>query len=433
MVRNGFFYLSAGFILFISGCGGSKGTSTMIDGGGSPALTAANPQGEGQPAGTTAPATGTPGSGDSGGAGAAPPASGQSVPPEPPKGTAPSAAWSPLAAPVHAGQAMSLSTAVAGGVLYLAWEELGKVSTAHWDGAQWKTDGVMNQNPNVAASVPVLAVDGEALYLSWVEDHSFYLAKREGGKWSLAAAPSQKPSVSGCAPGNVDLTVRQGIADVAFDTFCQDTGYVSTAVDEWSGSWVGQGGTGAHFGESPYHRKYDLRSNPDGLFLAVVTEDNASRVAELSLYHRTADGWSQQGGMVNDPDLLTPAAFSLAMIRNQPYLAFHQGTLAVKQWSGKEWSTVGAPIAAAGIDPYLTGVEETPYLLFAAPGAAAGTKSLQVSYWNGSAWTEKGSRLNQETDNQVEILSLSLGAAGNLLYAAWIENGSIHLMSSAYK
>jgi hypothetical protein len=375
-------------------------------------------------------------SGDQGGAGTAPAASGdQTTPPAPPKETAPSAAWSALAAPAHAGQAMSLSTATAGGVFYVAWEELGKVSVAHWDGTQWRNDGVMNQNPAAAASVPVLAADGEALYLSWVENQSFYLVKREGGKWVSAAAPSRKSSISGCAPGNVDLTVRQGIAAVAFDSFCSDTGYVSTTVDEWSGSWISKGGTGTHFGESAYHRKYDLRSNGDGLFLAVVTEDNASRIAELNLFHRAADDWAQQGGAVNDPDLLSPASFSLAMIQNKPYLAFYQGALAVKQWSGEAWASVGAPIDAASTDPYLLGVEETPYLIFGVPGTATaegnGTQSLQVSFWNGTAWTAKGSRLNEETD--AEILSLSLSASTNQLYAAWIEGGSIRLMSNIYK
>src|SRR5581483_154614 len=238
-----------------------------------------------------------------------------------------------------------------------------------------------------------------------------------------------------CAPGNVDLTARQGIVDVAYDTFCQETGYVSTAVDEWSGAWVSEGGTGTHFGESPYHRKYDLRSSPDGLFLAVVTEDNASKMAELNLFFRTDDAWVQQGGMVNDPDLLTPAAFSLAMIRNKPYLAFHQGTLVVKQWSDARWSQVGKPITADMIDPYLTGVEETPYLIFAVPGAPTAdgksTRSVQVSLWNGTDWTPKGNRLNKETD--ADILSLSLSASPDRLYALWIENGSIHVMSSAYK
>ncbi|HZR46414.1 MAG TPA: hypothetical protein VFA47_06905, partial [Candidatus Manganitrophaceae bacterium] len=129
----------------------------------------------------------------------------------------------------------------------------------------------------------------------------------------------------------------------------------------------------------------------------------------------------------------TPSAFSLAMIQNKPYLAFHQGALAVKQWSGGAWSSVGAPLDAVAIHPYLTGVEGTPYLLFAAPGSAAGTKSLQVSSWNGTAWTAKGSRLNQDTNDEVELLSLSMASAGNTLYAAWIEGGTIHLMSSAFK
>ncbi len=432
MQKNGFYFWLAALVLFIPACGGSNTGSSKTTTEGS-AVTASRE--DNASAGATA-AAGEDIAGDQGGAAVTPTPPGssggdQAVPSDP--GAAPSpasATWAPLAPPVHSGQALSLSMATAGGVPYVAWEESGKVFVAHWDGTQWKTDGSRNRNPSHAASVPALAADGEALYLSWVEARAFYLEKREGGTWTPVAS---RAGTFDCSPGNVDLAVHQGVATVASDTFCADSMYVSTAVEQWAGAWVSQGGVGAHYGESPYHRKYELRSDPNGLYLAGVTENRSMEGTELQLFHRTADEWTLQGERPNDPFLFTPAAFSLALIKGKPYLAMHQGGLEVKQWSGEGWAAVGSVIPAAAVDPYLVGIGETPYLIFAAPGSAAGTRSVQVSFWDGNAWTAKGGPLNQEKSDEVETASLSLASTGAALYAAWIEGGSIQVRSIPLK
>jgi hypothetical protein len=346
--------------------------------------------------------------------------------------------WTSLGSPTKSGEALSLSIATAGGIPYVAWEEAGKVYVAHWNGTAWNSEGAMNHQ-NQTASVPVLAAEGEALYLAWVETGEvppfrfLYLAKREGNKWIELASRTGNTE---CGPGNVDLTVRQGIAAVAWDSFCNDSMYSATAVDQWTGSWASTGGVSdqgeeTHFADSPYYRKYDVRSGTNGLYLAVAMEDNASRMKGLQLFQHGANGWVSQGGRVNDPELFSPASFSLALVQDKPYLAFYQGELVVKQWSGKTWAAVGSPIKATADDPSLIGVEGTPYLLFAVPGAPAidgtDTRFLQVSFWNGSAWVMKGDRLNKETD--ATILSPSLSASSSQLYAGWIEGGAIHVMS----
>jgi hypothetical protein len=440
MRRNVLFYLLAGFILFVAACGGSKsgtqpnttgteggGIAASEENGGPSTTVAALPDGA-----DTAP-------GDQGGA-SAPPASGNTpAPAGPGAGSSPSQPnWKALPSPVHAGEAVSLSMTTAGGVPYVAWEEAGIVSVARWDGTAWKTDRSMNHT-NQTAMVPTLTAEGNALYLAWVEHHppfkTFYLAKREEDGWTEIASQTGDTE---CGPGNVDLTVNRAVPTVAWDTFCNDDMYASTSVQQWAGAWVSQSGAGEngesrHFGDTPYFRKYEIRSNAEALYLAVASEDNASKMKGLHLFRRAEGGWVSQGGMLNDPDLFSPASFSLAMIGSKPSIAFHQGNLEVKQWSGEGWTPLGAPISATADDPHLIGVAETPYLIFTAPGQPIDgyeTRAVQVSFWNGAAWAAKGSRLSAETD--AAIRSLSLAASENQLYAAWIEGGSIRVMSMSH-
>src|SRR5579884_3888296 len=256
---------------FSCGSGGSGGSAQTTQSGDNSNQPASN-----STTGTTTPAansgTGTPpASGNNSGSSTdpgpvatpvstTPPAPNLNPPPDPPKGGGTSggstgntevAEWQLLGGQVNAAQrgtAVWLTLATFQNNPVVAWEEDGKIYAGFWSGSEWKVEGPLNANPNEAASLPSLAGDGQGLYLTWIEARSLYLVRREGNGWATVAVQSQQ---SGCAPANAGLDVRQGVPTLAWDSFCNESMYASTRVQQWAGAWVDLGGVGEHYADAP--------------------------------------------------------------------------------------------------------------------------------------------------------------------------------------
>lgn len=326
--------------------------------------------------------------------------------------------WQALGDRVNAAQrgaAVWLTLATIQSAPAVAWEEEGKIYAAFWNGGRWTVEGPMNVNPNEAASLPSLAADGEGLFLTWIEGRTLYLMRREGNGWATVAVQTQQ---DGCGPVNASLDVRKGVPTVAWDSFCNESRYASTRVQQWAGAWVDLGGVGSHYADAPSPRKYALGADDENLSLAVLMQNASSEGIELALFHRTEESWRPAGAPANDPLAFLPSAFSLAFVQNVPTLAFKQGGIQTKQWNGEAWAALGAPLSQDGVDPALMEVKGSPTLAFSG-------SSVEVWRWNGAAWTQKGRALNQSSGSF--SWSTSLAASGRDLYAAWIENGFIHV------
>ncbi|MCG3117236.1 MAG: hypothetical protein LLH30_16330 [Candidatus Manganitrophus sp. SA1] len=324
--------------------------------------------------------------------------------------------WQVLGARVNAAQrgaAVWLTLAAIENAPVVSWEEDGKIYTGFWNGTEWDVEGPLNVNPNEAATLPSLASDGERLFLTWIEGRSLYLVRREEGTWSIVAVQTYQ---DGCGPANAALDVRQGVPTVAWDSFCSDSRYASTRVQQWAGTWVDLGGVGSHYADAPSPRKYALGADDQNLSLAVLMQNAASDGIELALFHRTEESWLPAGGPANDPLTFFSSTFSLAFVQDIPTLAFQQGGIQARQWNGEAWVTLGSPLSQDGVDPALMEVKGEPTLAF-------GGSSVEVWRWNGTAWTRKGEPLN-ETSGSFSW-STSLAASGQRLYAAWIENGFV--------
>lgn len=326
------------------------------------------------------------------------------------------ARWQALGTRVNAAQrgvAVWLTLATIENAPVVSWEEDGKIYTGFWNGTEWDVEGPLNVNPNEAATLPSLASDGERLFLTWIEGRSLYLVRREEGAWSTVAVQTYQ---DGCGPANAALDVRQGVPTVAWDSFCSDSRYASTRVQQWAGAWVDLGGVGSHYADAPSPRKYALGADDQNLSLAVLMQNAASEGIELALFHRTGESWLSAGGPANDPLTFFSSTFSLAFVQDIPTLAFQQGGIQARQWNGEAWVTLGSPLSEEGVDPALMEVKGEPTLAF-------GGSSVEVWRWNGAAWTRKGEPLN-ETSGSFSW-STSLAASGQRLYTAWIENGFV--------
>lgn len=326
------------------------------------------------------------------------------------------AQWQALGARVNAAQrgaAVWLTLATIEDAPVVSWEEDGKIYTGFWNGTEWNVDGPLNVNPNEAATLPSLASDGERLFLTWIEGRSLYLVRREEGAWSTVAVQTYQ---DGCGPANAALDVRRGVPTVAWDSFCSDSRYASTRVQQWAGAWVDLGEVGSHYADAPSPRKYALGADDQNLSLAVLMQNAASEGIELALFQRTEESWLPAGGPANDPLTFFSSAFSLSFVQDVPTLAFQQGGIQARQWNGEAWVTLGSSLSEEGVDPALMEVKGEPTLAF-------GGSSVEVWRWNGAAWTRKGEPLN-ETSGSFSW-STSLAATGQRLYAAWIENGFI--------
>lgn len=305
------------------------------------------------------------------------------------------------------------------------WVEGKKIYVAGWNGTEWRVEGPLNIDLNNEASVPTLTTDGQALYLSWVEgidsNKSAYVLRKDPGSW-VTVAVQEPPAGSGCAPLNASLAIWQGLPTLAWDPACSDTPYTSTVVQQWKGSWLNLGGAGSHYADTPDPRKYQIASNGEQLSLAVISQNAAFDGITLDLYHHEGSGWIQDGGPANDPLSYLPSVFSLAFVQKLPTLAFRQDGLGirVRQWTGKEWTTLGGALSKEGIEPALAAVGDTPYVGF-------GGAKASVLKWDGTTWSPKGEPLNQNPGATTS--SVSLAAAGQQLFAAWIENGSIFVKS----
>lgn len=346
-----------------------------------------------------------------------PPAPSEPVPAEEADSPADTAAgWQALGGRVNAAQrgtAVWLTLSTIQNSPAIAWEEDGKIYAAFWNNTRWSVEGPLNFNPNEAASLPSLATDGTGLFLTWIEGRSLYLTRREGSGWTPVAVQAHQ---DGCGPVNAALDIRQGVPTVAWDSFCSDSRYASTRVQQWAGAWVDLGGAGEHYADAPSPRKYALGSHGENLSLAVLMQNASSEGIELALFNRTEESWLPVGGPANDPLAFAPSAFSLAFVQNVPTLAFQQGGIQAKQWNGEAWVTLGTSLSQDGVDPALMEVDGRPNVAF-------GGSSVEVWSWNGTAWTQKGRDLNQTSG--AFSWSTSLAATGQRLYAAWIENGFI--------
>lgn len=332
------------------------------------------------------------------------------------------ATWQPVGSRVNAAQrgvAVWLTLATTQGAPVLAWEEDGKIYAAFWNGTKWGVEGPLNATPDQPASLPSLATDGQGLFLSWIEGRSIYLVRRAGSGWSTVAVQSPQDS---CGPANAGLEVRQGVPTVAWDSFCSDSRYASTRVQQWAGAWVDLGGVGEHYADAPSPRKYALSATGQNLSLAVVMQNASSDGIELALFHHADNSWLPDGGPVNDPLTFNPSAFSLASVQSRPTLAFQQGGIQTKQWNGSGWVALGAPLSQDGVDPALIEVNGSPTVAFSG-------SSVEVWSWNGTSWAQQGKTLNQASDSF--SWSTSLAASGEQLYAAWIENGFVFVKSLA--
>jgi hypothetical protein len=326
------------------------------------------------------------------------------------------ARWQTVGGPVNVSQrgtAVWLSLAAVEAAPVVTWEEDGKVYTAFWESTEWRVEGPLNINPNEAASLPSLATDGEGLFLTWIEGRTLYLMKRAEGGWTTVAVQTQQGD---CGPANAALDVRQGVPIIAWDSFCSDSRYASTRVQQWAGAWVDLGGVGEHYADAPSPRKYALGATDQNLSLAVLMQNASSEGIELALFNHSDNGWLPAGGPANDPSAFFSSTFSLAFFQNIPTLAFQQGGIQVTQWNGEGWVALGAPLSQEGVDPALIEVERSPTLAF-------GGSSVEVWSWNGTGWTQRGQDLNQTSGSF--SWSTSLAASGQRLYAAWIENGAI--------
>ncbi len=326
------------------------------------------------------------------------------------------AQWQALGGRVNTAQrgtAVWLTLATIRNAPVIAWEEDGKIYAAFWNETRWNVEGPLNIDADEPASLPSLATDGEGLFLTWIEGRSLYLTRREGSGWTTVAAQTYQ---DGCGPVNAALDIRQGVPTVAWDSFCSDSRYASTRVQQWAGAWVDLGGAGEHYADAPSPRKYALGSNGQNLSLAVLMQNASSEGIELALFNRMEESWLPVGGPANDPLAFAPSAFSLAFVQNVPTLAFQQGGIQAKQWNGEAWVALGAPLSQDGVDPALMEVEGSPNVAFSG-------SSVEVWSWNGTAWTQKGRDLNQTSG--AFSWSTSLAASGQRLYAAWIENGFV--------
>ncbi|TAK00394.1 MAG: hypothetical protein EPO39_15660 [Candidatus Manganitrophaceae bacterium] len=345
-----------------------------------------------------------------------------SVPPAEGNGTSQAPKWQLLGGRVNASQrgvAVWLTLATVQGTPVVAWEEDGKIYAAFWNGTRWNEEGPLNADPAEAASLPALAADGQGLFLTWIEGRSLHLVRREGSGWAPVAVQS---SQSECGPVNAGLEVRQGVPILAWDSFCSDSRYASTRVQQWAGAWVDLGGVGEHYADAPSPRKYALGSNDQNLSLAVLMQNASSEGIELALFHHAGGSWLPDGGPANDPLTFNPSAFSLAFVQERPTLAFQQEGIQAKQWNGEAWVRLGGPLSQDGVDPALLGVDASPTLAFSGP-------RVEVWSWNGSQWAQKGTALNQIPGSF--SWSTALATSGRQLYTAWIENGFVFVKSLA--
>lgn len=408
-VRQGLFY---GFIVLLTGCGGSGGGSVPVE-----------------PAIESAPSTVNAAESDRGGAATAAPA-GSSQTTEETSGPQqsgpvfhPAGEWRSLGSSLSGGSAASLSMAVPEGIPHISWEESGKVYVAFWDGQTWQSTGPFNKDPSKPAFLPALSTDGRGLYLSWTESHtgdgakSLHVMKKENGHWVDVAsqAPDAETAGEGCWAGNADLALLQGVPVVAVDLFCSGTRYASTVVQEWAGTWsrsAPEGMMGHDAGDS-FPRKYAVASGDADLYLAVLEGVQLEEMA-LKVYQKGDPRWTPIGGRVNDSTML-PSSFALKSIQGRPYLAFQEGGIRLKHWNGTEWVADGAIFPSTSeaplTSPALAKHNGAPYLGYA--GAMT-----EVWLLNETGWTRKGGAL---TRPGTFTSSLSLAVSGGTLYAAWTE------------
>ena len=144
-----------------------------------------------------------------------------------------------------------------------------------------------------------------------------------------------------------------------------------------------------------------------------------------------AGTWEPAGGAVNHDPTPLDVGPALTDVAGTPDMAWEetsggQTSVHAASWNGAGWTAFGGSVSgSANADsrsgPAITAVGATPYVAWTADPVGDGSlRSVHVSAWDGTAWTQVGGVLNHDPAHSAYFPTL--GVVGGVLYATWLED-----------
>jgi len=285
------------------------------------------------------------------------------------------------------------------------------------------TEVVFTSEPAVAPSV---AFSGSTPYVAWHEADAIanriYVKHLTGSTWtqdgaSLNVDPTREATFPRIAlAGAVPYVAWQEASATASQIYVKHLNG-STWVQDVAGSLNVDTSKNAAApaiaitGTTPY----------------VAWEEQGTSAKQIFVRQLSALSWAQLGGSLSTNTSLDATHASIAVAATTPYVAWEQQTLAgthtvqVKHWTGSAWVQDGpilnvSPTADAR-EPMIAIGGGVPYVTWRETLGAA--TNVYVAHWTGTTWVQDGGSLSN--DPTKPIASPAITFSGATPYVAWRE------------
>jgi hypothetical protein len=265
------------------------------------------------------------------------------------------------------GQADSISLAIAGGVPYVAYQDIansGVAAAMSFDGSSWQKVGTGGIMPGQGQAFGVsLAIDGGIPYMAFrdfVNGNKATVMKYESGSWEVVGS-------SGFTSGrayNISLAVSGGIPYVAYVDQKGDE-YNATVMKYEGGTWQYVGTEGFSAGEVQYTSIALYGGVP---YVAYEDFANGNRVTVMK-YDLGSSAWQAVGDKGFSEDEAENVSLAIAG-DGTLYVSYKNKAkgykASVMKYDGSAWVYVGNAGLSAGQAEYisLAVYDGTPYLAY---------------------------------------------------------------------
>ena len=228
----------------------------------------------------------------------------------------------------------------------------------------------------------------------------------------------------------LDLTNYSGDALLYFDYSTSGMGYFETSIVS---SWTQKGGDldGEAAGDQ-FGKHVSLSSDGNVLAVGGINNDgNGSNSGHARVFAWNGTAWAQRGSDI-DGEAASDQLFAVSLSSDGTILAVGangndgggnaSGHVRVYNWNGSAWTQLGPDIdeAASSNSGYSTSISSDGTILaigairYDAPNYG-NSGSVRIVQWNGSSWTQRGSRITDSQASAQGGAAVSLSSDGNIV------------------
>jgi hypothetical protein len=221
-------------------------------------------------------------------------------------------------------------------------------------------------------------------------------------------------------------TVAIGAPQSYMDQYGNSNG--SVRIFDWSeNSWMQRGSNieGIYGSQSGY--SVSLSSNGNTVAIGAPSSDTPLNSGSVKIYDWINNSWTQRGSIINGEEADDQSGYSISLSSDGNTIAIgapyndgnnlDRGHVRIYDWNGSSWTQRGSDIDGeegwnnSGKSISLSSNGNT--IAISSPEDTS-LGSIRILDWNGSSWTQRGSKIYGEAINDHSGYSISLSSDGNI-------------------